>query len=51
MSYVAPASVTRRSWQLEKLGQTIRSSANLVASVLAGKNSHSRMSARRTTRV
>jgi hypothetical protein len=41
MSYVASASVTRRSWRLEKLRQTIRSSANQVATALAGKNSHS----------
>ena len=41
MSYVASASVTRRFWRLEKPGQTIRFSANQVASVLAGKTSHS----------
>jgi hypothetical protein len=28
------------SWRLEILGQSIRSSANLVASVVAGKSSH-----------
>ena len=31
MSYLASASVTRRSWRLEKLDQSIRSSANQVA--------------------
>lgn len=35
MSYVTSASVTRRSWRLGKLGQSIRSSANQVASALA----------------